>query len=162
MSASGRGTPADPVVLVEEILDAAPVTLVIRRLPVARTAGQSVQLILLKQVVNRSQRIWGGFEVALQEVLKRPSTYADGLSFNQYGAEAPDVASDSFADNRRIFEPDDRIRFERGHVDPGATGRFRITITDPTPVREFYLVQDPQLLSAEGPPRRRDFAGIRP
>ena len=102
--------------------------------------------------MNRSERVWGGFEVALQEILRRPSTYGDGLSFNQYGAQAPDVASDSFADNNRLFEPDDRIRFENGHVDPEATARFRITITDPTPIAEFYLVQDPQLLSA-GLPR---------
>lgn len=154
-SASGLGTPADPVVVTEEIFDAAPVTLVIRRSPERRGA---VQLTLVKVVVNRSERVWGGFELALQEILKRPSTYADGLSFNQYGARAPDVASDAFADNRRVFEPDDRIRFERGHVDPGATARFLVTITDPTPIAEFYLVQDPQLLSAEAPSAPRDFA----
>lgn len=155
LSVSGRGTPADPIVVTEEILDAAPVTLTIRRRPGARGA---VQLTLIKVVVNRSGRVWGGFEVALQEVPKRPSNYADGLSFNQYGARSPDVASDAFADNNRIFEPDDRIRFERGHVDPGATAQFRVTITDPTPVPEFYLVQDPQLLSAAAPRIDRDFA----
>jgi len=159
LSASGSGAPDDPIRVVEEIAEAAPVTLVIRRL---RLEGlprvQHTQFTLEKTVVNRSERIWGGFEIALQEILKRPSTYGDGLSFNQFGARAPDVAADSFADNNRIFEPDDRIRFERGHVDPGATARFRITITDPTPVAEFYLVQDPQLLSAGLPRSGRSYA----
>jgi hypothetical protein len=153
LSASGVGTPGDPIVIVEEIAEAAPVVLVIRRLGGPSAPGvRHTQFTLEKTVVNRSERIWGGFEVALQEILRRPSTYGDGLSFNQYGARAPDVASDSFADNNRLFEPDDRIRFESGHVDPDATARFRITITDPTPIAEFYLVQDPQLLSA-GLPR---------
>jgi hypothetical protein len=154
LSASGTGTPDDPIIVIEEIAEAAPVVLVIRRLVGPAAPGvRHTQFTLEKTVVNRSERIWGGFEVALQEILRRPSTYGDGLSFNQYGAEAPDVASDSFADNNRLFEPDDRIRFENGHVDPGATARFRVTITDPTPTAEFYLVQDPQLLSA-GLPRR--------
>jgi hypothetical protein len=159
LSASGRGTPDDPIVLVEEIDEVAPVTLVIRRLDLPGSPRpQPAQFTLVKAVANRSERIWAGFEVALQEILKRPSTYADGLSFNQFGVQGPDVASDSFADNNRIFEPDDRIRFERGHVDPGTTARFKITITDPTPVRQFYLVQDPQLLSAGLPRSQTDFA----
>jgi hypothetical protein len=149
LSATGVGTPDNPIVVVEEIAEAAPVVLVIRRLSGASAPGvRHTQFTLEKTVVNRSERVWGGFEVALQEILRRPSTYGDGLSFNQYGARAPDVASDSFADNNRLFEPDDRIRFEKGHVDPEATARFRITITDPTPIAEFYLVQDPQILSA--------------
>jgi len=159
LSATGSGTPDDPIIVVEEIAEAAPVVLVIRRLGGPSGPGvQHTQFTLEKTVVNRSERVWGGFEVALQEILKRPSTYGDGLSFNQYGARAPDVASDSFADNNRLFEPDDRIRFENGHVDPGATARFRITITDPTPIAEFYLVQDPQLLSAALPRSGADYA----
>jgi hypothetical protein len=50
-----------------------------------------------------------------------------------------------------LFEPRDRIRFEGGFVDPEATARFRMTITDPTPDMEFYIVQDPKLLSASRP-----------
>ncbi len=149
LSASGAGTTADPVVVVEEILDPAPITLVIRRQPgtIARRAPHA-PLTLVKVVHNRSQLVWAGFELELREVLTRPSSYGDGLSFNQFGAKAPDVSSDAFADNDRIFEPHDRIRFERGFVDPDATARFKVTITDPTPDIEFYLLQDPKLLSA--------------
>jgi hypothetical protein len=103
---------------------------------------------IVKQVVNRSHRVWAGYEIELQEVLKQPGTYGDGLSFNQFGASAPDVSSDSFASNNRLFEPYDRIRFQNGHVNPGAAAQFRITVTDPTPVPQFYIVQDPKLLSA--------------
>jgi hypothetical protein len=150
LAISGSGTPADPIVLVEEIEEAVPVTLVVRRLPgTARTgkAGFSA-LTLEKVVINRSERVWAGFEIELQEILGRPSVYTDGLSFNQLGAVQPDVSSDSFAENNRLFEPYDRIRFQSGFVDPDATARFKITITDPTPDLEFYIVQDPKLLSA--------------
>jgi hypothetical protein len=100
-------------------------------------------------VTNRSARVWAGFEIELQEILKRPSVYSDGLSFSQYGAQPADVDSDSFAKNEREFEPYDRIRFIDGHVDPDATAHFKVTITDPTPISPFYVVQDPKLLSAE-------------
>jgi len=151
LAASGSGTARDPVIVVEEFYEAAPVTLIIRRhdpTTLGLRTGQP-SLTLVKNVVNRSRRVWAGFEVELQEILRKPSVYGDGLSFNQFGAQAPDVSSDSFAENNRVFEPYDRIQFQSGFVDPEATARFRITITDPTPVREFYLVQDPKLLSAE-------------
>ncbi len=161
LSASGSGTSSDPIVLTEELVDVSPVTLVIRNRDFLKTAGrrQLPQLTLVKRVVNRSKRIWAGFELELQEVLGKPSVYGDGLSFKQFAAEPPDVASDTFANNERLFEPYDRIEFSDGHVDPDATATFRVTITDPTPVREYYLVQDPKLLSAELPAAHR-FAAL--
>jgi hypothetical protein len=161
ISASGSGSPGDPVVVVEEIEEVAPVTLIIRRS--SGSVGAPIgflQLTLVKVVVNRSNRVWAGFELELQEILRRPSVYGDGLSFNQTGAAPPDVASDSFAADNRLFEPYDRIHFQNGHVDPGATVQFRLIITDPTPLREFYLVQDPKLLSVERE-RSTNFADAR-
>ena len=158
LSASGLGTPADPIVLAEEIDEVAAVTLVVRRLAGAEPRVLLTQLTLVKAIANRSERVWAGFEISLQEILGRPSSYEDGLSFNQFAAQPPDVASDSFAENNRSFEPADRIRFQKGHVDPGATAHFKVTITDPTPVAKFYLVQDPQLLSASLPQRPRAYA----
>ena len=152
LSASGAGTPSDPIVLREEIEEAAPVTLVIRRGPdLAQAQAMLTRLTLVKIVVNRSQRVWAGFEVELQEILRQPSDYDDGLSFNQVGTRPPDASSNSFSDNNRLFEPYDRISFENGYVDPEGTAEFKVTITDPTPIPEFYLVQDPKLLSAELP-----------
>ena len=153
LSASGAGTARDPITIVEEIEEVAPITLVIRRVRADRVAalGSEATLYLIKEVANRSNRVWAGFELELQEELRKPSIYTDGLSFNQFGAREPDVQSDSFAANNRLFEPHDRVRFQNGHVDPEANARFQVTITDPTPTRIFYLVQDPQLLSASLP-----------
>jgi len=150
LGASGSGTPDDPVVVKEELIDVAPVTLVIRNLDRFKRRSGIVQseLTLVKQVHNASNRVWAGFEVELQEVLGKPSDYGDGLSFKQFAAAQSDVSSDAFLQNERLFEPADRIEFSDGHVDPGATAMFRMTITDPTPAAEFYLVQDPKLLSA--------------
>jgi hypothetical protein len=156
ISASGTGTPDDPIVVREELLDVAPVTLVIRNPDRADMRGTiaTSELTLVKEVVNRSKRVWAGFEFELQEVLGKPSNYGDGLSFKQFAAKPPDVASDTFAKNERMFEPYDRIEFQDGHVDPDAMATFRVTITDPTPTAEYYLVQDPKLLSASLPSAR--------
>ncbi len=153
LSATGTGTADDPVVVTEELVEVAPITLVIRnrdRFRRQSAFGQS-ELHLVKRVVNRSERIWAGFELELQEILGKPSDYGDGLSFKQFAAEAGDVSSDVFARNQRMFEPADRIEFLDGHVDPGESAMFRVTITDPTPTAEYYLVQDPKLLSAALP-----------
>jgi hypothetical protein len=162
LSASGVGTPEDPVVLVEELPGIDPVVLVIRRrtLPRDDLAPAQSQLTLVKHVVNTSERVWAGFEIELQEILKKPSVYSDGLSFKQFAANPEDVASGSFTENDRRFEPYDRILFQSGAVDPGATAWFRVTITDPTPVPVFYLLQDPNLLSAEMQGGGRSFAAL--
>lgn len=154
LSASGKGTPDDPIVVREELLEVAPVTLVIRNRDRSHVRGTiaTSELTLVKEVVNRSKRIWAGFELELQEVLGKPSNYGDGLSFKQFAAKPPDVASDAFSKNERMFEPYDRIEFQDGHVDPDAMAAFRVTITDPTPTAEYYLVQDPKLLSVGLPP----------
>jgi hypothetical protein len=156
ISVSGQGTSRDPVVIVEEIEEAAPVTLVIRRhfdINDPLRPGYA-PLVIEKVVINRSVRVWAGFELELQEKLRQPSVYGDGLSFNQFGAAPPDVTTDAFTDHERLYEPYDRIRFSNGHVDPDAEVRFRFIITDPTPLLEFYLVQDPKLLSASLPSTR--------
>ncbi len=158
LSATGTGTTVDPVVLEEDFFDVAPVTLIIRRDRLAADQPEMVRsLALVKIVHNRTRRIWAGYEMELQEIRDKPSVYGDGLSFNQMDVRPPDVTSDRFSSNNRQFEPYDRIRFETGSVDPEKTARFSVLITDPTPVPEFYLVQDPQILFA----RRDDLPGIR-
>ena len=154
LSATGTGSSVDPVVLEEEIFETGPVILVIRRHGPTDVIAEhdhmeeSRALTLVKLVHNRTKRIWAGFDLELQEILNRPSVYSDGLSFNQIGAAPPDVESDDFARNVRQFEPYDRIQFHSGHVDPEKTARMRVHITDPTPERIFYLLQDPQILFA--------------
>ncbi len=120
-------------------------------------AGRPIlYLAVIKIVLNGSRRVWGGFDLELQQELGSPSPYGDGLSFDQLGGFGARLHSDRFAANRQIYEPYDRVRFEIGSVDPGAQARFRFFITDPTPVEEFYLLQEPKLLMAgtEGGARR--------
>ncbi len=160
LSATGTGTADDPVVLVEEFDDVAASTLVIRNraLQSGDEMSAHVSLSLVKEIVNRSKRVWAGFELELQEQLRKPSVYGDGLSFKQFDALSGDVGSDAFLNNERLFEPYDIIEFSNGHVDPGAAARLWMTITDPTPVPEFYLVEDPKLLSAGLSPGGTDVA----
>jgi len=155
VSVSGIGSADDPIIVEEELTGTGPVVLVIRRNvlrnpedPWARN-GVWTAIYLTKVIRNRSRRIWAGFELELQEELHKPSIYGDGLSFDQGRAVPVEISSDAFARNHRLFEPYDRIRFEDGSVDPDGSVRLEVHITDPTPVREFYLVQDPQILYAD-------------
>jgi len=147
---AGSGTAADPFVLHEVIDGTGPVTLTIRRL--GGSEGYSprgwMALHLEKVVENRSQRIWAGFDMELQERLDVASVYGDGLSFDQGRLVREEVFSDVFRGFDRRFEPYDRLRFFEGAVDPGRNVRFALHITDPTPTAIFYLVQDPQILFA--------------
>jgi hypothetical protein len=161
LSATGRGTTEDPVILVEELYAVAPATIVIRNHDLVSGRPLQAQLTLIKRVRNRSNRVWAGFEMELQELHGKPSVYTDGLSFKQFAAAGSDVSSDSFAQNERDFEPYDRIEFLKGHVDPGATAEFKVAITDPTPTSVFYLLQDPKLLAAGLPLRGPSFAALR-
>src|SRR4051812_42777259 len=80
LAATGSGTPGDPVVLVEEIYDVAPATLVIRNLDLVAGRPLQTQFTLVKHVTNRSVRVWAAFEFELQEAEGKPSVYSDGLS----------------------------------------------------------------------------------
>jgi hypothetical protein len=159
ISVSGRGSIEDPIVIVEELTGIDPAVLVIRGLQDPAREGDVIAgrpilyLAMIKIVLNRSRRVWGGFDLELQQELGTPSPYGDGLSFDQTGGFGARLHSDRFATNRQIFEPYDRVRFELGSVDPGAQARFRFFITDPTPVSEFYLLQEPRLLMARAPRR---------
>lgn len=154
LSVSGTGTSTNPVVLEEEFFGTGPAILMIRRVLPDRVildrrfAEDWRALTLIVRIHNATKRIWVGFDLELQEVLDKPSVYTDGLSFNQIGAQPPDVVSDDFAGNVRIFEPYDRVRFRNGHVNPDTSVRIKVHITDPTPESQFYLLQDPQILYA--------------
>lgn len=150
LSASGRGTKTDPIVLVQEFHSASPVTLTIRAIgptqPFAHEEGVANGFIRLVVVAaNGSGLAWTQFEFELQEELGQPSVYGDGLSFDQRRRDGDSIASDAFGRFDRAFEPYDRLLFEDGFVDPGKQARFEFLISDFTPVAEFYLVQDPRI-----------------
>jgi hypothetical protein len=159
IAASGKGTQADPVVLVEEFTQMGPAILVIRGF---KSRGQddpdrpvqavsSGSLVVTKVVLNGSKRVWTGFDLELREIVDTPSPYGDGLSFDQMGTFAPTFGSDRFRNIRKLSEPFDMLDFDQGSVDPGTQVRFSFSITDPTPRQEFFLVQEPKLLLSQGP-----------
>ncbi len=159
ISVSGSGTLLDPIVIVEEITGMGAAVLVVRgarertrsRVEGVIAPPSSITLAVIKVVLNGSDRPWAGFDLELRESEKKPSTYGDGLSFDQLGIFAGPVGSNRFARGRRVDEPFDRVSFRDGHIDPGAAGRFNFFITDPTPTPRFFLRQIPLLLIAERP-----------
>ena len=147
ISGSGR-TADDPVVLVQEFHSASPVTLVIRAERPTRPrnfVGDFADGFIHMRIVtlNNSGLPWVGFEFELQERLGEPSTFGDGLSFDQRNTESDSIFCDRFSEYSRDFEPYDRLLFRNGHTDPLQTVTFGFLITDFTPRWEFFLVQDP-------------------
>jgi hypothetical protein len=145
---SGSGTSDDPVVLTQEFFSASPVTLVIRAASPIRPrefgGGFANGFIHLRIVaLNNSGLPWLEFEFELQEQLGEPSTFGDGLSFDQRRTESDNIWSDLYVEYNRDFEPYDRLVFSNGHTDPLETVTFQFLITDFTPKSVFYLVQDP-------------------
>jgi hypothetical protein len=162
ISVSGSGSLSDPIVVVEEVTEPGPVVLTIRGqqmifsddAPPRKAAF--INLAVIKVVINSTQQVWTGYDLELEEELRKPSPYEDGLSFDQLGSFADEpFTSDSFALTHRLPEPYDRVHFYDGSVDPGAAVRFNLFITDPTPAPEFYLLQEPHLIIA-GPTDRTD------
>ena len=168
ISVTGVGTVIDPIVIVEEISGLQPAVLVVRgahkqREDDRKISGLSfINIAVIKIVINRSGRVWTGFDLELQEEYQQPSTYGDGLSFDQMRSFGDEMSrSDLFELSQEVSEPFDRVSFGQGSVDPGATVRFNFFITDPTPQQEFFLVQEPKLILSHVPPGARQLA-LRP
>lgn len=147
ISGSGR-TPDDPVVLTQELFSASPVTLMIRAERPTRPrnfVGDYADGFIYMRLVtlNNSGLPWLEFEFELQEILGQPSTFGDGLSFDQRRTDSTNIGSDRYGEFTRDYEPFDRLKFRSGHTDPLETVTFEFLITDFTPRWEFFLVQDP-------------------
>jgi hypothetical protein len=111
----------------------------------------SVQLAMIKVVLNSTPRRWAGFDTELQEKQGVPSSYGDGLSFDQVRRFKKSLRSDRFLSSQNIDEPYDRIRFTQGYVPPGQSVRFDFYIIDPTPIDEFYILQAGRIVIAKAP-----------
>ena len=147
---SGSGSKADPVTIRQHLESATPVTLVIRAerpiLPYSVTGNGANGFIYIRfETTNASGVAWIEFEFELQETRGEASIYGDGLSFDQRRVESDNIGSSAFQRYSRDFEPYDRLLLTEGHVDPGDVAEFSFLITDFTPKREFYLVQDPRI-----------------
>lgn len=149
LSVRGTGSREDPVEIAQEFETAGSSMLVIRAEKPIRLHSSNPEfangMIHMRIVaVNNSGVPWIGFEFELQEQIGEPSTFGDGLSFDQRRTDGPGLTSSTFRKYARDFEPYDRIYFTDGVVDPLQTGAFELFITDFTPKRTFYLKQDPQ------------------
>ena len=166
VSVTGTGSADDPIILVEEFFETGPAVLTIRRLdeqssPAGPPISPSKLLYIEKLVINSSRRVWLGFELELEEIRGKASTFRDGLSFDQIAKQQDRVHADRFRHGERTFEPGDRLLFHGGAVNHGETLRLSVLVTDTSPTDPFYLVQTPQLPTAglSGFSRRFAFAG---
>jgi hypothetical protein len=154
----GTGSLDDPIVVVEEIIEPRPVTLIVRglspewgnRIPTNHPAG----FVMRKVVVNRTTTIWNSYDHELQLVRGTPSDIYDGLSFGQGTETGRPFLSDHFGTGAMQDEPRDYLAFRDGEVRPGETVTFQYVITSTSAVREFYIVQDPNRPLAALPARR--------
>ena len=152
LAASGRGSRADPIVLVEEITGAGPAVLVVENL---RNGGELISpahgflaLSVVVVVTNRGPWRWSGFDLELRTTPDDPSVYSDGLSFDQPQTFHRLARADRFEQTVQEDEPFDRIRFDGGSVDPAYELRLDFDIIDANGRPVFYLVQRPVVLLA--------------
>jgi hypothetical protein len=152
LAASGRGTRADPIVLVEEITGAGPAVLVVENF---RNGGELISpargflsLSVVVVVTNRGPWRWSGFDLELRITPDDPSIYSDGLSFDQPQTFQRLARADRFEQTVQEDEPFDRIRFDGGSVDPAYELRLDFDILDANGRPVFYLVQRPIVLLA--------------
>jgi hypothetical protein len=152
LAASGRGSPADPIVLVEEITGAGPAVLTVENL---RNGGELISpahgflaLSVVVVVTNRGPWRWSGFDLELRTTPDDPSVYSDGLSFDQPQTFHRLARADRFEQTVQEDEPFDRIRFDGGSVDPAYELRLDFDIIDANGRPVFYLVQRPVVLIA--------------
>jgi hypothetical protein len=163
LAASGTGSRDDPIVLIEEITGPGPAILEVRNdrtgdLDVSPAIG-FLTLSVVKIVVNRGPWRWAGFDLELMTGPDQPSVYSDGLSFDQPRTFQRLAKADRFQQVVQEDEPFDRIRFDRGRVDPAEYLRVDFDLVDVNGTAVFYLVQRPIVLLAwDSLPLEREFA----
>ncbi|MGI9484675.1 MAG: hypothetical protein ACR2RF_02090 [Geminicoccaceae bacterium] len=151
ISATGSGSPSDPIVLVEEISGMGPAVLTIRQGDAdgSKTPSRGVLLrSLIKIVINKSAWRWSGFDLELRDNSGQASVFSDGLSFDQVRMVNEPMKSDLFAALHAEDEPFDRLRFDQGRVIPDQKVRLAFNLADINPRPIFFLAQQPIVLMA--------------
>lgn len=158
----GSGTLDDPFVLVEEITDIGPATLIVRgmtwRFGNRIRSHHEIGFALTKIVHNKTEIAWPIFNLELREVREESSPFGDGLSFGQATHAGKPFSSDRFGANQDIGEPYDGLSFFDGYIQPGEQVAVSFVVTDTTPRYEFYLLQkrdSPLTLCCTGPDLER-------
>jgi len=147
VNVSGTGRLDDPFVVIEEVMEGATATLVIRGLSSGfgnRIGSHHLTgFALTKVVINRTSTTWSRYELELREVKDYQSPYGDGLSFGQGGQAGRPFLATGFAGNQEIDEPYDSVVFGGGMIRPGDAATMAVVITDTTPSSPIYVVQQP-------------------
>ena len=150
LSAAGGGTPEDPFVVVEEVTAPEQVVLVIRgtldawsgRLAHNRIGSDHpFGYALRKVVINRTDSVWTGYDLELQQSPAQASTQDDGLSFGEGSAYQRYAQADLFRVARVTSKPMDSISFSLGDVPPGGRIALDFVITDIQERPAVYLAQ---------------------
>jgi hypothetical protein len=159
LSASGGGTPEDPFVVVEEVTAPEQVVLVIRGTPEAWAGRLAHNRIgsdhpfgyaLRKVVINRTDSVWTGYDLELQQPLGVASTQDDGLSFGEGSTYQRYAQADLFRVARVVSKPLDSITFSLGDVPPGGRIALDFVITDIEERPAIYLAQRRPWVVSEG------------
>jgi len=141
----GIGTPEDPITLVEDITDDGPAVVTVRGMRAAfgnrATGGHGVGFVLVKIVRNLTSRPWHSFEMEVREIMGRPSTFEDGLSFGQAMGDRRVFGSDRFVELQQTDEPLDSVVFSGATILPGEQVAVRVVVTDFSPNWQFYILQ---------------------
>jgi len=154
LTIAGAGTTSDPLLISHGFATPEPILLKITVRDGEAHDGRSysafnwqyLRLSARFSITNLTGHGFIGFDFELQEVLRKPSVYRDGLSFDQLETTpAWPPRSPSFALVHRDSEPYDRLRFRDGFIDPAATTVFTLTVIDVTPKPVFYLLLRPIL-----------------
>ncbi len=141
----GVGTPEDPITLVEDITDDGPAVVTVRGMRAGfgnrATGGHGVGFVLVKIVRNLTSRPWHSFEMEVREIMGRPSTFEDGLSFGQAMGDRRVFGSDRFVELQQTDEPLDSVVFSGATILPGEQVAVRVVVTDFSPNWQFYILQ---------------------
>ncbi len=150
LSVSGSGTPENPFVVVEEVTAPEQAVLVIRgtleawagRLAHNRIGSDHPYgYALRKVVINRTDSVWTGYDVELQQPLAQASTQDDGLSFGEGSAYQRYAHADLFRVARVVSKPLDSITFSLGDVPPGGRIALDFVVTDIQERPAIFLAQ---------------------
>jgi hypothetical protein len=151
--ASGSGTIDDPFIVHEEITSAEDAVLVIKDIEAdfGNRVGthHAFAFVLTKVVTNRTPRAWTRFALEVREVLGAYSPYGDGLSFGQASTVGRPFMSSGFGGNTEIEEPYDSLEFSNGRIEPGASVTMTFVISDASPEKMFFLLQQPGQVMAQ-------------
>jgi hypothetical protein len=143
---TGRGSIADPFVVVERLSDPDGATLVFRAEPVLGNligSPDRIGFALVKVIRNATGNDWTSLEVELQSKQGVPSDHTDELSFGQGSSAGRPFTASAFARITLIDEPFDRIEYSEGNVPVGGAVTLHFVVSLPGDLKEVFIAQRP-------------------